>query len=273
MILGRQQHWVETRDDYLDIEDLTLHVEPTERVGAPLPTPHKSRLKRMLVGIVLIAGAWAAMASDLTSHSLVAAAKPLFDAIVSTAQEIASHADQEATPASAAMSSTMAPTNPGASDPPVEQIGGTELLPELAPAQDEKTAPAASETLPTKSIGTAYGETATPAEEAQDRSPKRKRAIAAGLGPDLPNVLLTRLSKDDLRNAAYAIETALSKTSDDASFAWPPSPSRQQALFEVRFVPGASQGCRRYIVTVTKDRWSSTSAALEKCGGIRAHAG
>jgi hypothetical protein len=94
-----------------------------------------------------------------------------------------------------------------------------------------------------------------------------------GLGPDLPNVLLSRLSKADLENAGYAIKTALAKTQDDASFAWPKKPSRQQALFEIRFVEGAAPGCRRYVVTVTKERWSSTSAALEKCGSVRAGAG
>ncbi len=61
------------------------------------------------------------------------------------------------------------------------------------------------------------------------------------------------LSATDLKNAGYAIKVALMpKTPDDASFVWPPKPSREQALFEVRFVAGASQGCRRYIVTVTE---------------------
>ena len=37
-------------------------------------------------------------------------------------------------------------------------------------------------------------------------------------------------------------------------------------IFEVRFVPGAAEDCRRYVVTVTKDRWSTTAPPMEKCG-------
>lgn len=273
MTLGHQQHWVETQYDagYRDFENLTLNVEPAERVGAPLPNRYKRRLRRMLAGIILVAGAWAVVANQ-GLPSLVASARSFFDVIVSNAQEIASRANREGQPGPA-VSTTTGLTSPNAPAPQMEQSSAAELVPELTPTQDEKTAPAAAGEVPsTETMGTAYAEKAEPVEEAQDKSPKRKHAIAAGLSPDLPNVLLTRLSKADLQNAAYAIKTALAKTSDDSKFTWPASPSRHQALFEVHFVPGASQGCRRYIVTVMKDRWSSTSAALEKCGDTQPHA-
>jgi hypothetical protein len=252
----------------LDFDDLTLDIEPADRVGPPLPSRYKAALRRMLAGVLLLAATWAVIASG-HGPQVVASAKSLLDGAISQAQEIASRADQEQASVGAADASS-GPAEPVA---PIEQNSVAELPHELAPAQDEKAAPAAGEALPTEAIGATYSETPEPAEDAEAKSPKRKTAIAAGLGPDLPNVLLTRLSDVDLKNAGYAIKTALAKTPDNASFAWPPAPSQQQALFEVRFVPGAAEGCRRYIVTVTKARWSSTSAALEKCADAVPHDG
>jgi surface antigen len=272
MPLGHQQYWAESSydDGYRDFESFTLNVEPTERVGPPLPNRFKSRLRAMLLAAILLAGAWAAVA-NLGLDGVVASARSAFDVIVSHAQEIAARANQRGEPSAEAEANVLGAASPSLPGLQIDQAGGTNIVQELPPPQDEKAAP--GEAAPTESIGSAYEEKAEPAEDAPDKTPQRKHAIAAGLGPDLPNVLLTRLSKTDLRNAAYAIKTALAKTPDDGSFTWPPKPSRQQALFEVRFVTGAAQGCRRYIVTVTKDRWSSTSAALEKCTDGEPHAG
>lgn len=274
MSLGHQQYWVDdTYDDrYADYEPLALNVEPDERVGAPLPNRFKARLRRTLAGLLLIAGAWAVVA-HVGLDTVIASARSVVAEIVSNAQDIATRANQGEQPAPVAASSTLGLADPGTADPQTEQSGVVDRLPELTPAQDEEQASAADEAPSTESLGTAYEEKAEPAEEAKDNSPKRKSAVAAGLDPDLPNILLTRLNKADLQNAAYAIKTALAKTPDDASFSWPPSPSREQALFEVRFVQGAAHGCRRFIVTVTKSRWSSTSAALERCGYAHARAG
>jgi hypothetical protein len=229
MILGHSQHWVETPYDTraLDFEPLTLSVEPAERIGAPLANRYKARLRRVFFSAVL------------------------YGVVVSEAEEVLARAHQAR------------PETP-ASDAPERGAATPEAVPELTVTRDEQVA-STDEPAATETMGAAYAEEAEPAAD-QDTSPKRKRAIEAGLGPDLPNVLLTRLSKADLENAAYAIKTALSKMPDDAAFSWPPKPSREDALFEIRFVQGAAEGCRRYIVTVTKDRWSSTSAALEACG-------
>jgi len=265
MTLGHQQHWAGSSYEghYADFDDLTLSVEPTERIGPPLPNRFKARLRRIFVSIILAAGAWGFVAHGPGLDGLISSAKSIYDVAVSRAGEIAARTDHESVPAPVLASNASvgfdAPTPQAAPDS--EQ----EILPELVPTQDEKTTPAADEAVSTETLGAAYTEQAEPAEDTRDKSPKRKHAIEAGLSPDLPNVLLTRLSKADLRNAAYAIKTALAKTPDDAKFLWPQKPSRQQAFFEVRFVQGAPQGCRRYIVTVTKERWSSTSAALEKC--------
>jgi len=48
-------------------------------------------------------------------------------------------------------------------------------------------------------------------------------------------------------------------------FVWPRQRKPELALFEVRFVPGAAPHCRRYVVTVTKDGWSTTAPPMEKC--------
>lgn len=116
-----------------------------------------------------------------------------------------------------------------------------------------------------------------PAVARQKPAPKRDRievrARSAGLHPKLSRVLLSRLSKTDFRNAGYAIRTALSKTADNATFKWPRRRKAGQAMFEVRFVPGAAKGCRRYVVTVEKNRWLTTALPIEKCGVNRRQAG
>ncbi len=92
------------------------------------------------------------------------------------------------------------------------------------------------------------------------------RAMASGLHPGLSPGLLSRMSAADFRNAGIAIKTALAETPDSGVFAWPREPKPTRAHFEVRFVQGAPGDCRRYVVTVTKDRWSTTAQPMEKCG-------
>ncbi len=258
MTFGHQHY---PRDQYF--RDFSLDVAPTDRVGAPLRNKHKAKLRGIFLCAVAAAGIWPFVAGDPSAHTLVESATSLLNLVVSNVRDIAERAaeDRGPTPAEASNATLATP-------PPL-----TELPRALQPSQNESASAAPDEETSTASLGAAYTETPEPAESAADQSPKRTHAIAAGLSPDLPNVLLTRLSEADLKNAAYAVKTALAKTPDDGTFSWPPKPSRQLALFEVRFVPGAADGCRRYIVMVTKDRWSSTSAALEKCGNAAPHAG
>jgi hypothetical protein len=86
------------------------------------------------------------------------------------------------------------------------------------------------------------------------------------LHPDLSKVLLRRMTATDYRNAGYAIETAIAKTADEADFIWPRQRKPEQALFRVHFVRGAAATCRRYVVTVTKDGWTTTAPPMERCG-------
>ncbi len=100
--------------------------------------------------------------------------------------------------------------------------------------------------------------------------PYQRRAAAVGLNPDLSHVLLARLSPADYRNAGVAIETAVAKTPDAGELVWPSRRKPGLALFKVHFVQGAAPGCRRYVVTVTKDGWTTTAAPMEKCGSTLA---
>lgn len=96
--------------------------------------------------------------------------------------------------------------------------------------------------------------------------PYQKRAAAVGLHPDLSRVLLRKMSDADYRNARYAIDTAIAKAADGAEFVWPRQRKPEQALFRVHFVQGAAEPCRRYVVTVVKDGWSTTALPMERCG-------
>jgi hypothetical protein len=109
------------------------------------------------------------------------------------------------------------------------------------------------------------------AQELEDEhlSPDQMRASQVGLNPDLSPVVLAQLSPTDYRNAAIAIRTALAKTPDGEVFVWPRQRKPELALFRVRFVAGAAPGCRRYVVTITKHRWSTTALPMEKCGSAK----
>lgn len=152
-----------------------------------------------------------------------------------------------------------------------EPVAATEIA--AAPGAEAGTAVpnATVETSPTESSDAATSDEAAAAPEPQQPSPPRtdryeKQAEAVGLNPDMSRATLRRLSDADFRNAGIAIKTALAKTADDAVHTWPNKPKPSIALFEVHFVPGAAENCRRYVVTVTKDRWSTTAPPMEKCG-------
>ncbi|MFA6139341.1 MAG: hypothetical protein WC684_01340 [Hyphomicrobium sp.] len=142
------------------------------------------------------------------------------------------------------------------------------------PPATESVAPSnavAPEPLITASIETAPADKApsvAPLEppKADLSDPYQRRASAVGLHPDLSRALLTRLSPADFSNAGVAIDTAVAKTPDAGTFVWPRQRKPELALFQVHFVPGAAPDCRRYVVTVTKDRWSTTALPMERCG-------
>ncbi len=105
-----------------------------------------------------------------------------------------------------------------------------------------------------------------PQPKADPADPYEKRALAVGLHPKLSRVLLTRMSDADFRNAKLAITKAIAEVSDSDTLVWPKQRLPKLALFKVHFVAGAPVDCRRYVVVVTKDGWSTTAQPMERCG-------
>jgi hypothetical protein len=96
--------------------------------------------------------------------------------------------------------------------------------------------------------------------------PYQKRAAAIGLHPQLSRALLSSFSDTDYRNAATAIRKALAEASDADKFIWPRQANAKRAVFQVHFVSGDRPDCRRYIVTVLMNGWTTTAPPMEKCG-------
>jgi hypothetical protein len=129
-----------------------------------------------------------------------------------------------------------------------------------------QTAPQPLTTIATRPAAKEFSVSSHKPAAQEQTNPYRARAVAAGLNPDLSPVLLSRLSQADYSNARTAIDTAIARTPDSGTFVWPRQRQPELALFQVRFVPGAAPTCRRYVVTVTKERWSTTASPVERCG-------
>lgn len=264
-----QNHWAETAYDTRP-SDSSFDVDPGERIGAAVGRTAASRVAIRFVIAVALTGAWTAAVCTMDLKSVVSAARPALAAVIEKARALAANVQAAGPPPVAVAGSPSEMTSA-----PLSGEAVSEMPPVLSalPMQEETSEPTAySGAAASEPAGTDYTDTAVAAEEPAEKKERRIQAASAGLSPDLPNVLLSRLSKEDFKNAAYAIKTAIAKTADDAKFVWPLAPSRHQAKFEVHFVAGAEPGCRRYVVTVTKDRWSSTSAALERCGATMVRA-
>ncbi len=177
-------------------------------------------------------------------------------------------------PAASALMDYRAPAvgpSPALPPPPAAPLPHAENAPPPAASESVATNPVPAEALITATIETAsidkapsVAPLAPPKADLSD--PYQRRASAVGLHPDLSRALLTRLSPADFRNAGVAIDTAVAKTPETDTFVWPRQRRPELALFQVRFVPGAAPDCRRYVVTITKDRWSTTALPMERCG-------
>ncbi|MBS0234979.1 MAG: hypothetical protein JSR99_16015 [Proteobacteria bacterium] len=143
---------------------------------------------------------------------------------------------------------------------PPPAVAVTQPLPEVTVSNAPGDKSDSDENSPGKSVSDAY------APPAPSSDPYRRKAEAVGLHPDLSRAVLTRLTPTDYRNAAYAIQKALKTVRNDGEFTWPRAHRAGTAVFNVHFVQGAARDCRRYVVTVTKDRWTSTALPMEKCG-------
>jgi len=217
-------------------------------------------------GAILIAlalgGGWAVWRDPATFKGWLAAG------IAAVSAAVDAGAPAPVGPTSAAVVAPPLPTTTIAPSPPIAAV---EPPPPHPPAETQSAATEQPETTGSVESATEPAAAAPPAEplpppvvDALD--PYQKRAAAVGLHPQLSRALLQRLSPTDYRNAGVAIETAVAKTADTATFVWPRQRTPELALFQVHFVPGAAPHCRRYVVTVTKDRWSTTAPPMEKCG-------
>ncbi|MCB1522203.1 MAG: hypothetical protein KDJ37_16755 [Hyphomicrobiaceae bacterium] len=146
--------------------------------------------------------------------------------------------------------------------PPADTAATTDATAESQPsaanseAEPSATEGARSETLPAP----------LPPPVVDSADPYQKRALAAGLHPELSRALLSRLTEEDYRNARAAIAKAIADVADGEAFLWPKKRAPKLALFQVHFVQGAAADCRRYVVTVTKDGWATTALPMERCG-------
>jgi hypothetical protein len=220
-------------------------------------------LRAYLVIFIAAGGGWALLGNHANWQEWLSAK------IAAVSHSISAPASVPVEPVASAAAAPVAPpanteptTAPAALEPPPAT---------LQPVESKEIAPAPGEASPlaTAAIAPATGEpdvAALPPPTPDPSDPYQMRASAVGLHPDLSRVLLTRLSPTDYRNAGIAIETAVAKTPDNGVFVWPRQRKPELALFEVHFVPGAAAGCRRYVVTVTKDGWSTTALPMEKCG-------
>lgn len=268
--------WANRYDDEIDariatnaavalVLDPDFIVHPTERIGAP-PPRRRGRIARAGLFILAAAAAgWGALASEAMWRPWVAG--HLGDVLARI------ESPQTAETAPAAPTIPIAP--PAPEPPPVEPPVTREIAD--VPGADAGL-PVANDTKPRSEPLADAGADAPPAlapdatptplpePKFDPADPFQKRAFEAGLHPELSRALLSRLSKEDYRNAALAVSKAMTEASDDEKFFWPRRSTPDQALFRVHFVVGAAPDCRRYIVTVSKDGWSTTAQPMEKCG-------
>jgi len=245
-------------------------LEPGERVGGP---PPRRNWRRRLVRMVLLLGcaggaAWliAERRDDVSALATLAIAA-LLDPYVgrqwppASARDDArlpdppSASDREPAPAIAERDS------PPAAAPradPVPPVAATPAPPVAAPSSEtDAENPPPPERLPTVA--------ADPAD------PLQQKALAAGLHPDLSRTLLHRLTPEDFRNAAYAVQSVLKGDAAATPFVWPKERASQRAQFKVRLVAGAPAECRRYVVQIAKDGWETTARPMERCTARQAH--
>lgn len=250
-------------------------VVPGERVGPPLARTRGRRIVRGGVLLLVTLGGgwfllqhqedvprWTSAVADAVSQ-LTAAAAPAESIASAPPRTDRRLPDPPFVPTSAPMA------------PPLEERPMFVAPPDAPPLSREASAPAADETpkppvttasLPPHAVASEDPGSAAISARANPADPLQVRAEAAGLHPGLSRVLLESLTPADFRNAGHAVRTALAQTPDSAVFVWPRQQAPGHAVFKVRFVAGADAGCRRYVVTVIKDRWATTARPMEKCG-------
>jgi hypothetical protein len=237
-----------------------------ERICPPLAGNGNAMLRAYVVIAIALGGGWVLLSNQVTwqkwiSPETIAAVSSLVNHSANAPAATAGvpAVGTEPAPKPAAVNPLPPEKQPSTSN----EIGGT-------PYADEKTSTSGdSSASPTGADPAAADDAASsplPRPTVDPADPYQTRAAAAGLNPGLSRALLARLTPTDYRNAGIAIRTAIAKTPDAGVFVWPRQRKPELALFQVHFVRGAAPDCRRYVVTVTKDGWSTTALPMEKCG-------
>lgn len=243
-----------------------------ERVCPPHLVPRGSSWRRAWLVILTLGGSgWGWTQLPETAKA------PIYEAVVpalsTLVAQLASERALQPAPAPEMAQTPASPHMPAPLDaqeiaPAPGAQAGTQISQDPAPApvgdEGNAAAPSSEEAAGGEESKTAVAERLPPPTvDPADRD--AARALAAGLHPGLSRVLLKKLTAADYANARKAITSALAGTPDDGTYIWPREADRKHAQFEVRFVAGALKDCRRYVVTILKDRWSTTAGAMEKC--------
>lgn len=244
---------------------------PGERI-VPLPSRRRGRAIALaaVVGLSAAGTGWYFWGSDQSWQELSTSA---VTKISTYAQSFSKPADNPSPAAPSVAPSAGTEPPPREPTPAAPQAANMAALPppattgSISPASTGTPLPAADAPAAPAALTRVIVDAPAPPEPAPEPpDPLKRRAASVGLHPELSPVLLARLSAADYRNAEVAIKSALSETPDDGVYVWPRQRKPEHALFEVRFVQGAAPSCRRYVVTITKDRWLTTALPMEKCG-------
>ena len=256
----------ENDDDYTPVE-----LFPGERIGRPLArTQYRTAVRRSMVMLIVIAGGWAMLDERATWPAwLMAETSALYASLEARVKSLTEPTSPAASLTATSANAGMGPKLAALDQPLPPEPAPTVSKASTAPIAETKAAeqPATSAAVPPLAEAEAAPMSQPlppPVVDASD--PYQKKALAVGLHPDLSRVLLARLSAADYRNAGIAVQTALVETPDSAVYIWPRQRKPELAMFQVHFVPGAANDCRRYVVTVSKDGWLTTALPLEKCG-------
>lgn len=271
-------------------------VAPDDRIGVPRRRRQfRTFLLRLLTLALLGGGSWAAFEYQTVWQGWIAELTPQSPPIASKTQaaliptsatttlqgapidiDKPANSDRAARPTADKTAATLKTDTPQVA--PITPVPVT--LNAATPKADEKAASGAgaadqASTVSASSMNAARA-AGVPAASTAYTAPavsaspvlgdQQRRAGTAGLHPDLSHVVLARLSNVDYQNAGAAIKKALAETGDDDALLWPRQRKSGEALFKVHFVTGAATDCRRYVVTIAKDGWLTTSLPMEKCG-------
>jgi hypothetical protein len=239
-------------DFYADEHYISGELSAGERIGPPRRRTGGTAKVWGIFILVAFGGAWAAL-GDPTTWPVRTWADRLAAQMSAAAPEV----DRKA-PAQVKRVAPMAAVSPA---PPADSL---DEAPPLKAPPTPKATPFVAGAIPPAAAGKLPAQPLPP-PAVDPADPYQVRAEALGLHPGLSRVLLARLSPTDFRNAGIAIRTALAETPDGAIFVWPRQRAPELALFKVRFVPGAAPNCRRYVVTISKDGWSTTAHPMERC--------